>query len=163
MVISSAKQRICAAGTTEKKGSAGSRSGHLTLYRFTGMGGILISTYESVLPTYSIKQMNDTTYTVTKFKRSDFPYLHLRNEEQKENDTKLDNNLSRARSMIKQYGLCNEWDYFATFTLDKDKYDRHDLQKFRADLMEFMRYQRKKYRKLTDKRLSFVLVPEQHK
>ena len=115
-------------------------------------------------PTYSIKQFNDSTYSVTKFKRSGLPYLRLREpEEIKENDTKMENAFSRARSMIKQYGLCNEWDYFVTLTLDKKKYNRYELGVFRKDLAQFVRDMRKKYGVNGGKRLSFVFVPENHK
>lgn len=119
--------------------------------------------YESLEPTYSIKKFDESIYSVTKFKRSSFPSFVLHSNECNEYDSKLDNSFSRARSMIKQYGLCNDWDYFVTLTLDKSKYDRYDLGKFREDLSQFMRDCRKKYGKTTDKRLSFVFVPENHK
>ncbi|MEA4896597.1 MAG: hypothetical protein VB064_15240 [Oscillospiraceae bacterium] len=84
-------------------------------------------------------------------------------EDIKENDTKLDNNFSRARSMIKQYGLCNDWDYFVTLTLDKEKYNRYELGKFKSDLIRFACDIRKKYKKVDNRRLSYVFVPENHK
>ncbi|MGI6156757.1 MAG: rolling circle replication-associated protein [Enterococcus lemanii] len=115
-------------------------------------------------PTYCIKQFDDSTYSVTKFKRSGLPYMRIREKDQiKENDAKLDNNFSRARSMIKQYGLCNDWDYFVTLTLDRKKYNRYDLGVFRKDLAQWVRDMRKKYGTEDGKRLSFVFVPENHK
>jgi len=115
-------------------------------------------------PTYCIKQFNDSTYSVTKFKRSGLSCIRFREpEEIKENETKMENAFSRARSMIKQYGLCNEWDYFVTLTLDKKKYNRYELGVFRKDLAQFVRDMRKKYGVNGGKRLSFVFVPENHK
>lgn len=115
-------------------------------------------------PTYCIKQFNDSTYSVTKFKRSGIPSMRIREKEEiQENDTKMENAFSRARSMIKQYGLCNKWDYFVTLTLDKKKYNRYELGVFRKDLAQFIRDMRKKYGSEDNRRLSFVLVPENHK
>lgn len=123
----------------------------------------MITEYGYYPPTYCIKQFNDSTYSVTKFKRSESPCLHVKTDEVKENETKMDNAFSRARSMIKQYGLCNQWDYFVTLTLDRTKYNRYDLEVFRKDLAQFMRDMRKKYGSDDDRRLSFVFVPENHK
>lgn len=75
------------------------------------------------------------------------------------NDSKLCNNIARARSKVFELAYCNEWDYFFTGTLDKSKYDRTDLEKFHHDIVEWIRaYNR--YHK-TD--IKFLLVPEQHK
>lgn len=74
------------------------------------------------------------------------------------NDEKLENNISRARSAIFEYAFCNPWDYFLTFTLDKKKYDRTDLEKFHKDVMQFIRDQNKKYQTT----IKVLLVPELH-
>lgn len=112
-------------------------------------------------PLYTIKQYSDSIYSVCKFHRSRCLVVHK--EEFQENDIKLDNSFSRARSMVKQYGLCNPWQYFVTLTLDKNKYDRNDLGKFKADLSQFVRDMRKKYKQEGSERLSYVFVPENHK
>lgn len=75
------------------------------------------------------------------------------------NATKSLANLSRTRSTIFELAACNEWDYFCTFTLDKAKYDRHDLSKFRTDFTQTIRDLRKKY----DAVIDYLLIPEQHK
>lgn len=67
-------------------------------------------------------------------------------------------NLSRARSTIYELALCNDWEWFFTFTLDPAKYDRTDLKKFRKDLSRFIRNYRTK--KKVD--VKYLLVPEQH-
>ena len=40
------------------------------------------------------------------------------------NDSKLANNLSRAKSKIFELSLCNKWEYFVTFTFDSSKRNR---------------------------------------
>ena len=68
-------------------------------------------------------------------------------------------NLSRARSTIYELALCNNWEYFFTFTLDPKKYDRSDLKIFQKDLSRFFR----KYRERHKINVKYLLVPEQHK
>ena len=117
--------------------------------------------YDVEQPLYTIKRFTEDTYSVCKFKRS--RNVIVRMSEPIEHETKLDSAYSRARSMIRQYGLCNPWDYFVTLTLDKNKYNRHDLGRFKKDLSQFIRDMRKKYGENGGKRLSFLLVPENHK
>lgn len=68
-------------------------------------------------------------------------------------------NLSRARSTIYELALCNDWEWFLTFTLDPQKYDRSDLKTFQQDLSRFFR----KYREKHKVNVKYLLVPEQHK
>lgn len=75
-------------------------------------------------------------------RNSDTFFLRSREDQQK-NDTKLANNYSRARSMILQYALCNPWDYFFTGTLDRTKYNRYQLDRYSAQLMQWIRDKRK--------------------
>lgn len=150
-----------------KKAVGSSREAGLDPISKTGKSFIAgIAELDIVKPLYTIKQYSESIYSVCKFKRSDWdiPY-HFPKEEQKENDEKLDNNFARARSMIKQYGLCNPWDYFLTLTLDPSKYNRFNLEEFRADLNQFVRDERKRYKRLYnhDTKLQLVLVPENHK
>lgn len=112
-------------------------------------------------PAYSIHQYRDDIYKVVAFKGNRDPdaiYLHDR-KEQRKNDVKLDNNFSRARSMVLQYALCNPWEYFFTGTLDRRKFDRYDLDTYAARLMQFIRDKRKKY----GAKFQVLLVPERHK
>ncbi|WP_313181657.1 rolling circle replication-associated protein [Lacrimispora sp.] len=68
-------------------------------------------------------------------------------------------NLSRARSTIYELALCNNWEWFLTFTLDPKKYDRSKLKIFHRDLARFIR----KYRERHKINVKYLLVPEQHK
>lgn len=74
------------------------------------------------------------------------------------NENKLDCNLRRAKNTIKELVMCNEWEYFATLTLDKTKYDRYDLKKYIKDLSQYVRDLRKK-----GNDIKYLLIPERHK
>lgn len=75
------------------------------------------------------------------------------------NTAKLADNLTRARSRVQELALCNPWQWFVTFTLDKTKYDRHDLAKFSKDLGQFIR----DWRKRQGADVKYLLIPERHK
>ena len=76
----------------------------------------------AVSPRYTIHQYRDDMFKIVAFKGNRDPdAVFLRHREDfQQNDAKLANNYSRARSMILQYALCNPWDYFFTGTLDKE-------------------------------------------
>lgn len=81
------------------------------------------------------------------------------NIEKVENKEKLANNICRAKSTIYELALCNDWDFFCTFTIDKTKYDRYDLPKFHKDFTQKIRNLNKKYKC----KINYLLVPEKHK
>lgn len=78
----------------------------------------------------------------------------LRNQ----NEKKMRESISRSKSKIFEYAMCNDFDYFVTFTLNKEKYDRTDLKKFINDLGQFIRDYRKKYKK----DIQYLFIPELH-
>ncbi len=75
------------------------------------------------------------------------------------NDGKLMENLSRSRTAVFELAFCNPWEWFVTLTLDKQKYDRKDLQKYAKDLAQFIR----NYRRLHQADVKYLLIPERHK
>lgn len=75
------------------------------------------------------------------------------------NDEKLANNISRAKSKVFEYAYCNQWDYFVTLTISPEKYDRYDLKTYIKDLGKFIN----NYNKIHHSKISYVLIPEQHK
>lgn len=75
------------------------------------------------------------------------------------NYKKLDNSISRSKSKVFEYAICNEFDYFVTLTIDPKKYDSNNLEKYYKDLSQFIR----NYRRLYNTKIEYVLVPEQHK
>lgn len=77
------------------------------------------------------------------------------------NDVKLDNNLSRAKSTVQELAMCNPWDYWCTFTINPEKYDRMNLKSYFKDFAEFIHnYNR---RSSENEKVKYLLVPEQHK
>jgi hypothetical protein len=75
------------------------------------------------------------------------------------NNDKLLNNITRARNTVFEYALCNDWQYFATLTLDGRKYNRYDLKKYIKDLGSFLH----NINKRRDIKVKYLLIPEQHK
>ncbi len=75
------------------------------------------------------------------------------------NDGKLRESISRAKNRVFELAMCNDWEYFVTFTLDKEKYDRYNIKKFRKDISQFIRDNRKKYKE----DIKYLLIPEMHK
>lgn len=136
--------------------------GYSTLYRFPGSPSP-VSVSERAKPDYVIHGYTEEIYKVIRFKRSAYdgpPSLaKLHKDDQKENSTKLDNNFSRARSMLLQYALCNPWDYFFTGTINKEWYDRMNLERYYTVLSQWIRDKRKEYKTT----VQYLLVPERHK
>lgn len=67
--------------------------------------------------------------------------------------------LSRAKSDIFDVAMCNEWEYFGTFTISAEHFDRYNLKEYHKAFSQFIRDERKR----TGNKISFVLVPERHK
>ena len=74
------------------------------------------------------------------------------------NEDKLQDNLSRAKQRIFELAYCNPWEWFVTLTLDPQKYNRYDLEKYIKDLSQFIR----DYRKRSGNELKYLLIPETH-
>lgn len=74
------------------------------------------------------------------------------------NSSKLDNNITRARSKVQEYGLCNDWEFFVTLTIDGSKLDRFDLHSYWGAFGQFIRDYRKKY----GVQVGYLFIPEQH-
>ncbi len=74
------------------------------------------------------------------------------------NTKKLSCNISRAKQNIIEIGLCNPWDYFATFTISPQKYDRYNLKAFYKTFSQWLRNYRKKHKC----RIEYMFIAEQH-
>ena len=72
-------------------------------------------------------------------------------------------NMKRASSRAKQhiYDIvsCNEWNYFVTFTFNKNKVDRYNLKECAKLLTKYLN--NLKQRK--EKNLKYIVIPEEHK
>lgn len=76
------------------------------------------------------------------------------------NKEKLEENIIRAKSKIYELAICNDWELFATFTLNKEKYNRYDLDKFVSD---FSREFLKSYNRKHKLKIKYFVIPEKHK
>lgn len=72
---------------------------------------------------------------------------------------KFYSSISRSKSTVLGLGLCNDWEFFTTFTLSKYKYDRFDLNTWSKDFTQYIRNQRK----IHNFDIKYLLVPERHK
>lgn len=81
--------------------------------------------------------------------------------EQALKNARLDNNISRTRARIFELAACNEFQFFCTFTQDKEKRDRFDLAEFRKDFAQLVR-NINRGRADSDK-IKYLLIPEKHK
>ena len=68
-------------------------------------------------------------------------------------------NLARAKSSIREYALCNDWEWFVTLTLDGTKQDRYHLEEWVKDFGYWVGNYNKKFHT----KLKYLLIPEQHK
>ena len=50
-----------------------------------------------------------------------------------------------GKAVLFELAFCNPWEFFFTGTLDKNKYNREDLDKFHKDFTRFIRLYNKKY------------------
>lgn len=113
---------------------------------------------ELVLPDYSIYDYRNGIYKIVRF-NSTVPRRVPASERQKKGNTnKLESAISRARRVVLELALCNQWDWFCTFTISKDKFDRSNLLNWRDSFTQWLRDQRKK-----GYEIAYVIVPERHK
>ena len=75
------------------------------------------------------------------------------------NEEKLDNSISRSKNKIHEYALCNDFQYFVTLTLDKEKMDRSDINEYIKKLGQYIR----NIKKIRGEEIKYILIPERHK
>ncbi|MGO5078073.1 rolling circle replication-associated protein [Oscillospiraceae bacterium LCP25S3_E3] len=101
----------------------------------------------------------DKLWGVDTFVRYDKLINRRLQHEKGKNDKKLIESLIRSKRNVFEYAYSNDWDYFATFTIDKNKYDRFDLNKYHTAFSQFLRdYFRKKF----GENVQYICIPEQH-
>lgn len=119
---------------------------------------------EAIRPDIRIYGYTDQIYKIVRFKSTAPRGLKADRKNHATYEEKLDASISRARRVVLELALCNDWTYFCTFTIADKNFDRKDLASWHKTFSQWLRDQRKKYFKLGhDFDISFVLVPEQHK
>ena len=63
----------------------------------------------------------------------------------------------RAKKMIKNIALLNDWDYFITLTIDPKKYDSTDPKEVMKLVKKYLRH------KVERLKMKYMLIPEYHK
>lgn len=107
---------------------------------------------------YTIKSFNGRKFKLTgMFSQNEF--VKKKRGERGKNQKKLDASISRTRSKIFEYAICNDFEYFVTMTIDPQKYNRKNLKLFYKDFSQFFRDFRKKY----DIDVKYIMIPERHK
>lgn len=106
---------------------------------------------------HSIYRYTDQIYKIVQWKISRVSSLCERSPSQ-HYDRKLEPSLSRTKSEVLELALCNDWDFFCTFTIDEKKFDRFDLCVWQKSFTQWLRDQRKK-----GLNIAYLLVPERHK
>lgn len=112
---------------------------------------------ELVNPDYNVYSYANGIFKVVRFKSNAPRMVPVSARKRSDSPKKLEASLSRARRMVLEYALCNEWDWFVTLTLDPDKWNRFDLAGWHSAFMQWIRDGRKKGHDI-----NFVLVPERH-
>lgn len=84
-----------------------------------------------------------------------------KNAEEIVNYVKLEASTSRANRVVKEYALCNEWDWFVTLTLDKAKFDRYDLNAYHKAFGQFLHNYNRRCGE--GEKVRYILIPEMHK
>lgn len=80
------------------------------------------------------------------------------NERGMVHDEKLESSISRSKSKIYEYCLCNAFEYFVTLTIDSKKFDRYNLSVFYKKFSQWLRdYQNKHGIKI-----DYIFIPEVH-
>lgn len=119
--------------------------------------------WKPVQPNYTIRKYTDSIYKVSYFPLGCPSGIRDYSAPHEHYDKKLDNSISRTRRILLELGLCNDWEYFCTFTIDSRNFDRTNLSVFRSVLSQYIRDYRKKKKGLgLDDRIDFLLVPELH-
>lgn len=75
------------------------------------------------------------------------------------NDEKLDSNIQHTRNRIFEIAFCNSWDYFTTFTIDKNKFDRFNLDTYHKAFRKWLN----NYNKYHGTSIRYLTIPEKHK
>lgn len=76
-----------------------------------------------------------------------------------EQQTKNQANIRRAKAAIYELAMCNDWQYFCTFTISPEKYKRNDLKEFYKAFAKFIN----NYSFRNETKVRYLLIPELHK
>ncbi|MBR2027824.1 MAG: hypothetical protein IKA10_02385 [Oscillospiraceae bacterium] len=107
-----------------------------------------------------LKQYGDVQFSIVQLpfvRNSGFEIENFKSKNSV-NEKKLNNNITRAKSTVRELGFCNDWEYFFTFTINKQFYDRYNLKDFKKVLTQWIRDYRKKH----NVSIKYLIIPERH-
>jgi len=84
--------------------------------------------------------------------------LHKKLQIERDDDERFKNSVSRSRSRVYELAMCNEFQYFCTFTINQIYKNRKDLTVFSKDFGQMIRNFNRKF----EKNVKYVIVPEKH-
>lgn len=110
-------------------------------------------------PLYNTYYYRPGMYKVIRYNRPRVPRLPRERTVQEDRGEagKLSQAYSRVRKMILQLGMCNQWDWFFTGTINPDWFDRSDLPTFYKAFSQWIRDQRKQ-----GLHIEYLFIPERH-
>lgn len=111
-----------------------------------------------IFPEYSIKQYREDFWKIIRFEIPHIPHVPAPRSGRGENDQKFKQSLIRAKSVITQIAICNDWDWFFTCTLNPEIHDNTTYFAFCCKFPQWVRDYNKKY----GCKIKYLLVPEQH-
>lgn len=74
---------------------------------------------------------------------------------------RFSNSVARSKARIFELAMCNEFNYFCTFTQDQKLRNRFDLKEFRKDFAQLVRNLNRA--RPENSKIKYLLIPEQHK
>lgn len=93
---------------------------------------------------------------------SKFYKIKTKQDKEEEKERKQEDNIQRSvrrsRSMISDYVLCNDFDWFVTFTFSPKKVNRYDLNEVYIKMQGWLWRTSRKYSDF-----KYIIVPERHK
>lgn len=111
---------------------------------------------------YKIKKIGDKykiIYFIHGSEHSNLSFTDKEKTKKQTNDEKISCNIARAKSKIREYAMCNNWEYFVTLTLDKNKQNRYDISGY----IKALGIWKSNYNKKFGANMRYLLIPEQHK
>ena len=74
-------------------------------------------------------------------------------------NVRLEESIIRTRRLVFEYAMSNNWQYFCTFTIDKNKYNRYNLNEYHK---AFSHWLRNYFRRKLGYDVQYILIPEEH-
>lgn len=85
--------------------------------------------------------------------------ITLVNRAERKHERKLDSSLSRSRRTVFEIAMCNQWEWFITFTISPEKHNRYDLAGTYKRLAKWIN----NFNVRNGVKIQYLLIPEPHK